>query len=217
MIELKSTSNKINLEFSYLGLMDYQKSVEIQAQIHAQVLHNKKQVVLGLEHPAVITLGHRALSKDEVILSPIPQVKSTRGGLATLHSEGQLVIYPILNIREIGLGVRDYVLLLLESTAELLKNYEVKASVDEKVIGLYTSQGKIAFCGIQVKNGVTQHGVSININNDLSLFSGIRSCGVSSPQLDKLQNYTTQEIVLENLYQKWCKIFQIKLIARAVS
>jgi lipoyl(octanoyl) transferase len=174
------------------------------------VQKNKTNYIIGLEHPAVVTLGYRASASDEIYDScKLPLVRIGRGGLATVHAEGQLVIYPVLNLRELGLGVRDYVMLLLETIKELLARYQVDSFVDEKAVGLYTEKGKIAFCGIQIKNGVTQHGLSLNVNNDLKLFSEIRSCGVSHSQFDSLFE-SNVKVSLKDLYSEWIEIFRLR-------
>lgn len=204
------------IESAFLGLKDYQESVKLQKDLLCLSQQNKQSYILGLEHPAVLTLGYRANLDQEVrqeIMydNNLPIVRTSRGGLATIHSEGQLVIYPIINLRELNLGAREYVLLLLHTTKELLKIFDVKSFVDDKAIGLYTNFGKIAFCGIQIKNGISQHGLSLNVRNDLSLFSNIRSCGVECPQFDSLSHYGVSH-TLPEIYKLWVEIFKENLI-----
>jgi lipoyl(octanoyl) transferase len=152
------------------------------------------------------------MQRDKVSLfnQEIPVVQSTRGGLVTIHSEGQLVIYPILDLKAAGLGVKDYVLMLLTTTKNLLAEFNIASSIDEQAIGLYTAKGKIAFCGIQVKNGISLHGLSLNVRNDLSFFKEIISCGVQNSQLDRLQNYGVN-LTLEELFKRWVILFKIQL------
>ncbi len=211
MTELSCTNN---LESSYLGLMDYDKAVAIQLSL-TNLAKQKNQIsVLGLHHPQVITLGHRAEESAEINLNQnvtnIPVLRSTRGGLATIHSEGQLVIYPIMNLKNLKLGVRDYVLLLLSTTQDLLKTYEIDSKIDLKGAGLFTENGKISFCGIQVHNGISRHGISLNVRNDLELFKLIRSCGIQDMKLDSVQNYQVYD-TLEEIFEKWMISFQKNL------
>lgn len=212
MIESKSISKaplKVLFESSFIGVTNYQKSVQLQKDLLAQSLNNKVNYILGLEHPAVMTLGYRADLDEEIIdkLS-LPIERITRGGLATVHSEGQLIIYPILNLRELKLGVRDYVLLLLTTTQELLKSLGIESYCDKKSIGLYTANGKIAFCGIQIKNGISQHGLSLNVRNDLSLFKKIRACGVENSSFDSLALHGA-DLPLAEIFKLWVNIFNL--------
>lgn len=214
MTELRSISNSIqeqNIESKYLGLIGYSESLTIQQDLKELVLKNKNHYVIGLEHPAVVTMGYRAKTQDEIYEhNQIPIVKINRGGLATIHSEGQLVIYPILNLRELNLGVKAYILLLLETTRDILEELGVMSTIDEKCIGLYTADGKIAFCGVQVQNGITQHGLSLNVRNDLSLFSNIRSCGQTQSKLDNLLRYQIK-LPLNEIYELWVHRFRMNL------
>lgn len=161
---------------------------------------------MGLEHPAVITLGRRMKSDDIITASEVPVIYSTRGGLATIHSEGQLVIYPIMNLKNEGWGVKDFVGHLLKVTQITLAQYGIESFIDDKNVGLYTSQGKIAFCGLEIKEGISQHGISINISNDLRLFSQIVSCGISALKTDRVLNHIS-DITLRDFFEKWMTCF----------
>lgn len=199
------------IEAAFLGLQDYEKSVQLQSDLLLLAQQSKHGYVIGLEHPAVLTLGYRASVEHEIKQdNNLPIVRISRGGLATIHSEGQLVIYPIVNLRELNLGVRDYVLLLLQTTQELLKTFKINSFIDKKCIGLYSQYGKIAFCGIQIKNGISQHGLSLNVRNDLALFSSIRSCGVENPEFDSLSRHRISH-TLSEIYQIWIEIFKRNL------
>ena len=173
--------------------------------------------ILGMQHPAVITLGYRAHAENEILSADaIPTVKIDRGGLATIHSEGQLVIYPILQLSQYGLGVRQYVDLLLETTAHVLRqSYGISAQRDESGVGLFTAAGKIVFCGIKVKSGVTQHGLSINMKNDLALFRHIIPCGFQNPKFDKVENYVS-EFSPKDFFDSWVKEFSSRLITAVI-
>lgn len=204
----KSTIN--NFESSYIGKVEYERSVQIQQSLLDLSRRTGAHYVIGLEHPAVLTLGYRAQREEEITETDLPVVRISRGGLATVHSEGQLVIYPVVNLRELAIGPRDYVCLLLKTTQRMLKEIGVECQVDEQAIGLYTKRGKIAFCGIQIRNGISQHGLSLNVRNDLSLFSGIRACGVQNASFDSLASYGISHTLAE-LYQVWSRCFEAGL------
>jgi lipoyl(octanoyl) transferase len=199
-----------NIEFSFIGLTDYQKAQSLQLDLHQLVKEKSIHAIIGLEHPAVMTLGHRVAASDANDIQELPIVRSTRGGLITIHSEGQLVIYPILDLKTLGWGVKTYVTKLLQTTQRLLAEYQVESFLDEEAIGLYTSKGKIAFCGIQIKNGISLHGISLNVRNDLSLFQNISACGVEKVNLDRLQNYNVN-LTLDELFNQWVTQFKSEL------
>lgn len=199
-------------ESKYLGKMDFEKAFDLQKNLWEKAKSNRMNSVIGLEHPAVITLGRRA-SESEVHMQNqnlIPIVNASRGGLATLHSEGQLVIYPIIQLSQFKLGVRDYVHLLLEVTEKVFLKLNLKTYKDDLNIGLYTENGKIAFCGLEIKNGISLHGISINISNDLNLFKNIKSCGFDTMDLDRLNNYRT-DIAPSKFYSLWVDEFNALL------
>lgn len=208
---LKSSNN---VESHYLGLIDFDKALELQNQYHAKVAAEKKSYILGLEHPLVMTLGLRAhkLDVNSFCSKPwtAPVVKISRGGLATIHNPGQLVIYPIVDLKAHGLSVKQFVQVLFEATQKTLRELGVESTFDLcDQPGVYTQKGKIAFCGLQIKNGITLHGLSINIQNDISVFKDIESCGVTAPQIDSLKTegvtYSTRDF-----FEAWLKHFNLE-------
>ena len=214
MTALNSTNKSekcFSLESGYLGLYDYERAVQLQNELYQLVIVRNQFSIIGLEHPAVLTLGHRFTAQSESVDSEIPIIQSSRGGLATIHSEGQLIIYPIINLRELNWGVKQYVQILLETTQTLLSDLNIESVIDEQSIGLHTTLGKIAFCGIQVKNGITLHGLSLNVKNDLELFSTIKACGIENPALDQLRNYDV-DLTLSELFSRWIKIFTNRIL-----
>ena len=196
------------MKLVWQGLCGYQDGLQWQRELHAEVRAGGEDVLLGLEHRAVITLGRRAQRGDEVLPSSSAEVVATdRGGQATLHSPGQLVIYPIVDLRRAGLSVKGFVGRLLEVTAELLREHGIEAWADLDRAGVYTSQGKIGFCGLRVENGVTRHGLSLNVSNDLALFEQIRACGVSQAALASWAQFKPAPS-LEAIFEQWAAHFE---------
>ncbi len=206
MIELKS------IESYYWGLEFYSQTLLLQEQAWKKVcLEDHPGFILAGEVRPTITQGIRAQSSD--IFNPqilaekkdwkIFQVK--RGGETTLHSPGQLVIYPIFNLKKLKLGVREYVSLLLRVSVETFRHFGVEVQSQLNPVGLFTNTGKIGFCGLQIKNGVSQHGLSLNIQNDLTLFNSIISCGMKSASYDKLQNNSKVQISPHNFFNHWAE------------
>lgn len=202
-----------NVEAKYLGLVDFSKALELQHQYHAKVAADNKTYILGVEHPLVMTLGVRAHKLDITNLTTkpwtAPVVKVSRGGLATIHNPGQLVIYPIVDLKQNGLSVKNFVQALFEATQKAFKDLGIESTSDLcDQPGVYTNYGKIAFCGLQIKNGITLHGLSINIQNDISLFSDIESCGVAAPKIDSLKNQGVT-YSLQEFFDLWLKHFNL--------
>ncbi len=167
----------------WLGTCDYEQGLEFQSVAVDRVKKGGNAQFLCCEHPTVITLGKRGQSLTDVLTSMevlreknIKIIATDRGGQATLHNPGQLVIYPVVPLREWGLGVREYVECLERATAHYLAEYGMEVTRREEP-GLYVDGQKIAAFGIRVDRGVTLHGLAININNDLESFSLIRQCG----------------------------------------
>lgn len=205
----------MNFETHWLGLTAFDKSEQLQHAWADRVRAEDEIHILGLEHQGVVTLGKRASVADDLVWNEselrhhqIEIQQIDRGGQATLHSRGQLVIYPILPLNRMNIGVRSYVDLLQDSTIELLQRYGIKASRGSEP-GIHTESGKIAFCGIRVERGATRHGVSLNVQNDLNLFAGIHSCGHSKALLDSMGNYRS-DLELEVLFGEWTEIFRLK-------
>ena len=195
----------------WLGLTSYGVGLEFQDQATRWAREHGEMTVLGLEHEPVITLGKRGNAAVDLnsVERELPIVRADRGGQATLHSPGQLVIYPVLPMKKMNLTVSEYVGYLHETTAELLANYGIETSRGDES-GLFTGQGKIAFFGVRIEQGVTRHGLSLNVSNDLTLFQGIRSCGVTDARLDSMANHG-KNAPLQTLFQEWTDLFEQRL------
>ena len=158
----------------------------------------------------VITLGlrsdesHILFNEEQLKQNKLSILSLKRGGEATLHAPGQLVIYPILHLPFLALKVKDFIVKLEEITQSVLKDFGIETKKDSGYAGLYTAKGKICFFGIHISGGVSQHGVSINVHNDLSLFSSIKSCGEKNRRHDSLSLYPSFSLSQKELFLKWC-------------
>ena len=141
-----------------------------------------------IEHPPVYTLGQAG--KLEHILNPgnIPIEKTDRGGQVTYHGPGQLVIYPLLNLRRLNLGVRELVSLLENTIINLLATYGIKAEEKKEAPGVYVNSAKIASIGLRIRRGYCYHGLAFNIAMDLKPFAGINPCGMSHLTIRQLSD-----------------------------
>lgn len=130
------------------------------------------------EHPPVFTLGLNA--NREHLLSPgdIPVVQIDRGGQVTYHGPGQLMIYPLLDLKRAGLGIRDLVSGLEQSVIDLLRTFDVESRSRAEAPGVYAGGRKVASIGLRVRRGASYHGMALNVDLDLEPFSRINPCGM---------------------------------------
>ena len=170
-----------------LGTVAYDRAVEIQEELVEQRLEGSApDTLLLLEHLPVITMGRRA-SLEDVYLSEgalasqgIALHRSTRGGLVTYHGPGQLVGYPILKLRALGLTVPEYVHRLERALITALSDVRVRAYAHPDHVGVWTDRGKIAAIGIAQRHGVTLHGFGLNVQPNLAHFALINPCGIGN-------------------------------------
>ncbi|MGA2914526.1 MAG: lipoyl(octanoyl) transferase LipB [Sedimentisphaerales bacterium] len=177
------------------GLKDYQSTLNLQENAHQNLLNGSgKETVFLVEHPPVITLGARTAenklkkSPDEIKKSGIDIFQIRRGGAATAHNPGQIVIYPVINLKKQSLGVSDYVHLLEKIGIEFLAELGLDCCTKKGFPGLWINDRKIASIGVQVKKWITIHGIAININNDLSIFDLIVPCGLENVKMTSVEN-----------------------------
>ena len=137
-----------------------------------------------VEHPPVYTLGIAAraahLPRYE---NAIPIVRSDRGGQITYHGPGQVVVYTLVDLRRLGLGVRALVRRLEHAVIELLRDRDVQAAGREDAPGVYVGEAKVAALGLRIRNGCAYHGLSLNVDMDLSPFEAIDPCGYAGLQV----------------------------------
>ena len=136
-----------------------------------------------VEHDPVFTLGQAG--KDEHVLAPgaIPVVHVDRGGQVTYHGPGQIVVYPLLDLRRLGIGVREYVCRIEQAIIDTLLEWNIIAQRREGAPGVYVGDAKIAALGIRVRRGCTFHGLAFNVAMDLEPFLRINPCGYQGLQV----------------------------------
>jgi len=136
-----------------------------------------------VEHDPVFTLGQAG--KPEHVLMPggIPVIHVDRGGQVTYHGPGQIVVYPLLDIKRLGIGVRDYVHRIEQAIIDTLIEWNIIATRREGAPGVYVGDAKIAALGIRVRKGRTFHGLAFNVAMDLEPFTRINPCGYAGLQV----------------------------------
>jgi lipoate-protein ligase B len=195
----------------YFGLIPFSKAKQLQEIAWLKCKQGEGDTVLGFELEPVVTLGARASENDVLWQEDLWKNKGfsvekvERGGQATIHNPGQLVIFPVLDIRT--LGVKKFVRLLASATQVFLHEHGCEAEWNECQPGLYSKIGKVASIGLRVKSGIVNHGLAINIHNDLQPFDGIRVCGSRETKLDHLRT----ERGLDELFSSWNQTFTAQL------
>ena len=160
-----------------LGRVDYEPTfAAMQAFTAARTPETPDELWL-VEHPPVYTLGQAG--KPEHILRDvgIPVVKIDRGGQVTYHGPGQVVIYLLCDLHRLKIKVRELVTAIEQAVIDLLAGYGVTAERREGAPGVYVGDAKVAALGLRIRNGCSYHGVSLNVDMDLSPFAAINPCG----------------------------------------
>ncbi|MCP4337551.1 MAG: lipoyl(octanoyl) transferase LipB [Desulfobulbaceae bacterium] len=170
-----------------LGKMNYRDAHQFQVDcVQWRLLEKERSdIFLVTEHPPVFTLGKRggrgSLTVGEEFIKSrgVDIVQTERGGDITYHGPGQIVVYPIVHLREAGLSVKSYVDLLEEVMIATAADFGVKAGRDERNRGIWVANNKIGSIGIRVRHGVSFHGLAFNATLDFEHFSWIQPCGLA--------------------------------------
>lgn len=191
-----------------LGLIEYGKALKIQEATRDAIISGAgDDTLLICEHPNVITVGRAMGSISEVFSKDIPVFEVSRGGRATLHLPGQVVIYPILDLKKRGRDLHGYMRSLEEAIIATLGDFRINASRIEGKTGVWVTDGskKIASLGIAVKKWVSYHGIALNVICDLKIFSCLSPCGFDS----KVMTSVDQELGDE--YRKVWALDKVRL------
>jgi len=188
---------------TWLGTVDYLEARELQLalleKVHAGAEPN---TMLLLEHPHVYTKGRLSkqtdvlLPEEELAAKGIPVYETDRGGQVTYHGPGQLVVYPIINLREWG-GPVKYVRALEQVVIATLAEMEITANCESGNTGVWTDQGKIAAIGVKISRGIAFHGLALNVNTDVSLYQNIIPCGIADRSVTSMAAILSEPVDLE--------------------
>ena len=174
------------MKFSHLGKQPYQDTYK---DMKEHILNFSSNQIWMLEHDAVFTLGTAADESHIINAGQIPIIQTDRGGEVTYHGPGQLVIYFLIDIKEIKLGPKALVQKLQELISSILGHYDIESSFIEGAPGVYVDDKKIASIGLRISQGKTYHGISINVDMDLTPFSFINPCGYKGLEVTQIKNY----------------------------
>ena len=197
MLSLKHAQTvTINPEFLNLGNQAYADTYE-QMRSLVQAKSFKDQIWL-LEHPPVFTLGTAADNAHVLNPGDIPVIQTDRGGEVTFHGPGQLVIYFLLDIKQKKLGPKALVANLQNLIQNILQHYSIESSFIEGAPGVYVGEKKIASIGLRISKGRTYHGISLNVDMDLTPFGLINPCGYEGLEVTQISDFDSN-VTLEDV------------------
>ncbi|MHC4158588.1 MAG: lipoyl synthase [Planctomycetota bacterium] len=209
MLAVIEKTKKRSLRTCDCGVADYRQVLQQQYELHEKRCAGRiPDSVLITEHRPVITLGARESANKLVVGRKtlaergIDVVEIRRGGGTTAHNPGQLVIYPILHLRELGIGISEYIRELEATGVELLLELGVRAERRKGFPGLWIGERKIASIGVRVSKSVTYHGMAINIQNDLSIFDYIVPCGLDDVEMTSVFKETGRHYPMNQIKEQ---------------
>ena len=198
----------MDLKLRKLGLQDYHKTWASMQNVILSKGQGDPDELWLLEHFPVYTLGFGASKKNLLIKNDIPVIRSDRGGEVTYHGPGQIVAYFLINLRRKGWGPKRFVNELEASVMDFLKDYGVSSKRQQGNPGVYIRDKKICSVGLKIKRGYSYHGLSINIDMDLSPFESINVCGKQSLKVTHLNEFV--EIPIEKAFKDFEKTVKVR-------
>ena len=185
----------------WLGRADYEPTWRAMQRFTEERSADTPDEVWMLEHNAVFTLGMNADRSHVLAPANIPVIAIDRGGQVTYHGPGQLLIYPLIDVRRAGLGVRDLITALERSVIAYLKGLGIQAHCRAGAPGVYIEQCKIASVGLRVRRNGSYHGLAFNVRMDLEPFHRINPCGYVGLEMTQLSDFDAnvdlQQVALE--------------------
>jgi lipoate-protein ligase B len=190
-----------------LQQLNYKDTLKIQQDLREQIALNKSDdSLIIVEHDHVYTLGKNA-NPNNILNVNCKVVQTDRGGDVTYHGPGQLVIYPIFNLKKKNIGVKSYVQKIEKIIQLTLDDFNIDSHVPFKETGVWTNNKKIASIGIHVSRGVTMHGLAINVTTDLSYFDHIISCGIQGVEMTSIEKELGKKIPMNDIKTAVVKYF----------
>lgn len=197
-----------------LGITGFKESWDLQKQINAiKQREDTTDIILTTQHRNVYTLG-KSGSKDHLLLSEtllmqnnIEYIETDRGGDLTYHGPGQLVCYPIFDLKHYYLDSHRFLRDLEKVIISTLKENDIQSYSDEEYTGVWVDNEKICAIGIKISKWITMHGLALNINNDLTYFDNIIPCGIIHRGVTSIQKVLNQNVPVESITKSCIKYF----------
>ena len=197
-----------------LGVIEYEDGLRLQKHLaEARGEGKVEDTLLLLQHPSVITMGRSGkiqnllASETSLHEKGIGVVHTDRGGDFTYHGPGQLVMYPILDLRPLGLSVPGYVWNLEEVVIRVLARFHISAGRVEKLRGVWVGQEKIASLGVHLSRWISKHGLALNVNTDLAPFRLINPCGITDRRVTSMAQILGRSLPMEEIEELTLEAF----------
>lgn len=194
------------------GRIAYRAAYVQQQERVQRVKKQEGPFLVFCEHPPVLTLGRLSrheyilLSSEDLRRQGIAVIEIDRGGEVTLHCPGQLVVYPILDLRHYKKDLHWYLNKLEQVAIDLLKEFDILTTRISGRTGVWVGTSKIVSIGVGVKNWITYHGLAINVNNDLGLFKMIKPCGLDV-EMTSVKQELGREPVMAEVKERLARVF----------
>jgi lipoyl(octanoyl) transferase len=173
----------------HLGLAAYEPTWRAMQRFTDERLDETPDEIWFVEHPPVFTLGLNASREHLLAPGDIPVVQIDRGGQVTYHGPGQLMIYPLLNLRRLKLGVRELVVALENAVIAYAAEHGISAQGSRKAPGVYVGGAKLASVGLRIRRGACYHGMALNVSLDPLPFERINVCGYKDLRVTRLADH----------------------------
>jgi lipoyl(octanoyl) transferase len=213
--ESKIVSRPRILEVTSLGLQPCEQVWAAMTEFTNTRTSETTDQLWLVQHPPVFTQGQAGKAEHLLVPGDIPVVQSDRGGQVTYHGPGQLVAYPLLDLRRLKMGVRDLVTAIEQTIVSTLAHYQIEAFPKPDAPGVYVnSEGrvdKIASLGLRVRRGCSFHGLALNVAMDLSPFLRINPCGYQGLAMTQMQNLLPNPPAIEAVQTQLVSQFAQKL------
>ena len=197
------TPTRPNLHVRWLGRTEFAHALALQEELAAKKREDAslEDQLLLLEHEPVYTIG-RTPDRSSLLGSmhlPHPVFSINRGGQATYHGPGQLMGYPIIDLRRCGQDLHKYLRWLEQLLIDLLAQYDIAAQRRESLTGVWVENRKIASIGVGVRHWITMHGFALNVCGDLSPFDHIVPCGINNVAITSMEKETKKSFTVANI------------------
>jgi lipoyl(octanoyl) transferase len=199
------------LEVINLGQQDYHQSWQAMTEFTNQRTPDTPDQLWLVEHPPVFTQGQAGKAEHLLFPGDIPVVQTDRGGQVTYHGPGQLVAYPLLDLRRLNFGVRELVTRIEQTIIATLAHYGIESAAKADAPGVYVNGDKIASLGLRVRRGCSFHGLALNVAMDLSPFQRINPCGYQGLAMTQIRDLMTNPPSLAEVQAQLVAEFARKL------
>ena len=187
------------------GLQDYTSTWQEMVSFTENRSDQTEDELWTLEHKSVFTQGLSGKPEHLLKESEIDVIQSDRGGQITYHGPGQLIVYCLIDIKRLGIGVKEMVRIIEKSIIDLLSDYSIPSHKIVGAPGVYVDGSKIAALGLKVKRGKTYHGLSLNVDMNLSPYQLINPCGYRDLNVTQMSNLTDNKLELDKIKKQLTK------------